>query len=400
VKRYLFSILLSIFAFGGILAGYLYYSIDHLPKYKLLTIQGDPIEGKNINLYGSYDLRVFSEAMTVSDQGSKYRRQDESFRQNILDIRSWFFNHEDIQQLVQKHRQFMRSKGDVEGFYNDDDQLIYVDAKRSNYSENDEGIELKISRLHKLSKLTKEYTIHLSEAQFGFTINDVQLVEGQLHILMTTYLPDAVTTRMYDHIVDLSDGSLINSNHLQIDHIDAKENHYFSIRPITEQTNSAPSTFVVLFESENKMLEQGDNNYSFDRIAQRYYAYSYQTLEIVPLLVTENDMDTANLYDHKFTYAVYKDNEFTISTFDLNTKEVVVSAVTLENLEASSVERSMQIKGDRLFTLIKNNQSQMLAAIDTKSGDIVYKGELVFDGKPEKAEEAMNRIVMRNIGIR
>src|SRR5690606_40065712 len=124
---YLFSIILSIFAFGGVIAGYIYSAVDHLPKYKLNTIQGSP-DDVEVSLSGHYDIRVFSQFLTVNSEGSSYRGLQRSFRQELLATRSWFFGNADIQQLVKENRQFMRSKNNDNGFYNDDVQLIYVEA--------------------------------------------------------------------------------------------------------------------------------------------------------------------------------------------------------------------------------------------------------------------------------
>ena len=70
MKRYIWSILVVLLAVGGIGTYYVFGSSDHLPEFKLTSIEGDAEEGAPIVLNGTYGGRMNSESVNVTAEGS------------------------------------------------------------------------------------------------------------------------------------------------------------------------------------------------------------------------------------------------------------------------------------------------------------------------------------------
>lgn len=403
MKRYLLSIILAVFAIGGIGMGYIYSAIDHLPKYKLATIQGDPKELVGIELSGSYLPRMFSEALTVTAQGSQYYKETESFRKNILSYRGWFLNDSTIQQLVKEYRQFMRGKGNDDGFYNDEQWLIYVDIKNVFTDDSNHEIPLEISLLNKLTKQTKEYEI-LMDGKNGFYIRDVQLIEDQIHILMSTYSPERESDDIYDFVVNLYNGQLESKDKLDISggsFIDKTgEEHLFSNYPITESARIAPSDFVIIVEYDEKIISrEGRNSYSFERVSEQYYAYSYRTGEILTLPDMNGTTDSISLNNNLFVQAVNNSESIALSKYDLISGESKLNdmTITASDMGITEFNKSLLVANNRLYVFFEKNRIPMVVIVDVQNGEVLYKGEVVFDGPDSEASMAIDKLHLLNI---
>lgn len=407
MKRYLFSILLALFAIGGIGVGYIYSSIDHLPIYKLVTVQGDPQEGKVIQLSGSYLPRMFSEAIDVNAEGSKYYNEQSNLRTNILSSGSWFWNYYNIQQLVAENRQFMRGKNNRDGMYSDEDLLIYVEAIQSDSDRmNGEGL-LKISSTNKSSELTKEYELTLSEDEtFGFEVRDLQLIDNDLHVLLSMYLGERKTPRVYEYIVNFNDGQLKSIKKIIGDDRGVvgnanQDDYFYGISIITELAPFEPSDFVVLREYEEHYIDvKGMNSYTMELVNESYHAYNYRTGELSGFSFASNERREGLLIGNTFFNADVNKNEAALSSYNLVTGETKLNdpVITASNLGVTSIGNSI-MEGNRLYVLLKRDNIPMVASVDIFTGEVLYIGEVVYDGPNSEAKDAMEKIQLLNIRI-
>lgn len=129
MRRYWLSILMVVLGVSGIATYYSYGRLDFLPDYKLETIQGDAKEGAVIELSGSQYLERRSEALNINFKGSEYYRSNENMRKNVLSGDSWFYKQPDIKQMIKDHKSFMRGKLNAQGFYRDEEWVVYAEVK-------------------------------------------------------------------------------------------------------------------------------------------------------------------------------------------------------------------------------------------------------------------------------
>ncbi|MCR8659529.1 hypothetical protein [Paenibacillus endoradicis] len=407
MKRYLFSVIFALLAVGGVGIGYIYSSIDHLPKYKLATIQGDPSEGKVIELSGHYLPYMFSDGLTVKAEGSKYYFKKSNLRSGMLDYRSWLLDNTEVKQLIVDYRQFMRGKDSMERMYSDEEWLIYVDfIQKSSGPLIGEGT-LRLSSINKSSKLITEYELTLNEKDaFGFGVRDVQLIEGDLHILMTLYFDEGKKHRVYDYIVDFKNGQLKGTNKLIINdsNVDIntnKDNYLFQVSAITELAYIVPSDFIVLREYEEKIINvDGSNSYTTERVSESYYTYSYRNGEISQIPFESSENSQGILTDKVFVYANVNDKEISLSSYNLLTGEYKTNepVITASSLGITSIGNSI-MEDNRLYVLLERNNIPMAATVDIHNGEVLYIGEVVYDGPDSEAKDAMEKLRLLNIRI-
>lgn len=410
MKRYLFSILLAVFAVGGIGACYIYSAAEPLPRYKLTAIEGNSEEAESIELSGSHYGRIYSEFLNVTTEESRYTREQFNFRNNILNSRSWFLGQSDVQTLVSEHRQFMRGKDNINGLYSDEEWLIY--AAKTDYG-------LNIELLQKTTQQTRLYELALDENNL-LNLVDVQLTDDRIHILMTQYVSELQPNSIYDYIVDLNNGQLLSGDKINFDTVDGRGGsgsgsssgknstndggtYLNRFRSITDRAYTSPSSFVVFVKAEEKVNSTiGRNAYSVETVAKQYYAYSYKTGELSALPIEGGEMDVHILANDLFLYASSDSERIVISSYDLEAGGTSANTVTVTagELGATEISNSMMLDNDRLYVLLDKATAPKAAVVDSRNGEILYKGEVVYDGSAAKAKANMERLHITNIGIR
>lgn len=407
VKRYLFSILFALFAVGGVGIGYIYSSIDHLPKYKLATIQGNPSEGRAIELTGHYLPIMFSDALTVNAEGSRYNYKQNNFRSNVLDSRYWFLDDVNVQQLITENRQFMRGKVDRGGLYNDEKWLIYADNTRYEQSGDSKSeVALYVSVLNKKLNKIDEYEFELNgENNLYYIVSDVQLIEDQIHILVTKAFIDGAPDHLFDYIVDLSSGLLKSSNPLIVNDSDSvndpKEDIVHHLSTLTDSKSIAPSDYILITEHVEKVTSRdNENSYASQLIKTKYYSYSYKTGEILQLPVTGGGISIPIFADNVLTKVVFYEKEITVTSYNLVTEEFKSNepVITAGSLGVTSIENSI-LEDNRLYVLSERGSTPVAATIDISTGEVLYIGEVVYDGPDSEAKDAMEKLHLMNIRI-
>ena len=432
MKRYLFSILFALFAVGGIVACYIYNEINHMPKYKLETIQGNPGEGAEIELSGSYYLSVFSAALDVTADGSSYSNERINFRKNILNTRAWFLQRPEIKQLVSEHRQFMRGKNNSGGFYNDEHWLIYVDGEHANRDRNvsTTDITLRIEFLQKESNETKQHELTVIADGYGFSISDVQLIDERIHVLMTIYKTDTTdisTTYLQDYIIDLSSGALISDNEMFISELHGANREdnaggagtvtaeataaaaanagerQFRLYVMSDSSIMAPSDYAIVVEKEDEIISrQGNHSYSSRPIATRYYSYSYRTGEFSVLPIMDQNNSAYSLHSNVFSHVASDTERISLSSYDLNTGEFRENFATIAASDMGGTHISNNVghsENNRLYVLLFKDQIPLAAVINVQDGVILYTGEVIYDGPAAEAQQRMDRLHLLNIRV-
>jgi len=403
LKRYLFSIVFAVFAVGGIAVSYIYSAIDHLPKYRLAAVQGNPEEGRAVELLGSYYGSVYSYALNVNEIGSSYSQYTQTnFRHNILNTRPWFFRYSDIRQLVKEHRPFMRNRSNSNGFYSDEERLIYADTARTYNEASKSTITiLSISILDKATKQTREYELNIEEPH-NILLRDVQFTDDRIHLLMSVYPSDRMSSdSIYHYAVGLSDGELKSVEKLEQLALNSDDEHIYRAYAIADSTSSAPNDFVIFLQYEEKITSvNGVDSYRSERISERFYAYSYRTGELSALPIKSGDRGVGSLDGNVFAYAVKQDEEIMLSSYDLNTGVLNEAAITASDMGATEIGNSMSIANNRLYVLITKDRVPMAAVVDIHNGELLYAGEAVYVGPDSEAEYRMGRLHLLNLKVK
>lgn len=410
MKRYLLSILLGILVVGGIGIYLFYGTVDHLPNYKLTTVQGNPAEGADIELTGEYYGRWKTESVGVDVKGSDYASRNINFRHRFQNYRGRFFEKAELlQQLIKDHRQFMRGKSNLDGFYTDDNWIIYAE---SSLVEKDPPSSKKttfdIHILDKSTNITRRFATSslLNEEYSNVTITDVQLIGEQIHLLTSQYSTTFSSNKSHDYVVDSTNGELLSSNELApITNKD--ENLITSISSVNTARSFAPSDFIVLIVNEEKIISRiSEDSYLSEETARHYYSYSYKTgkLEALPdsfVQVNKNESVSYGLYDGYFTYVTFNSESLVLSRFNLNTRkeEKAYVSVTAQQMGATVI-KTARVESNKVYAILQNDDIPMAAVLDLANGELLYAGEVTNDGPVSELDKGMKQVRLNNLYIK
>ncbi|WP_152396926.1 hypothetical protein [Paenibacillus guangzhouensis] len=393
MKRYLLSIILGVCALGILCTYYVYGSADHLPEYKLTTIQGDPQEGAGIELSGHYSGRMRSEQIEVNGAGSHYRSR-ETLRDDVLGARSWIYNYGEMARWIREHRQFMRGKDQLEGFYEDKEWLIYATgASRS---------ELSVERLHLGTGEVKEYTTKLPvQTDYDYiNVADVQRINDQLHVLVRQNAKGSSSLQYFHYVLNFDSGVLIRSE--QITHwkktkkdVEIEDYHLYN----SESSNG----YAVFMVRENKILSKSENSYSSEQIAAHLYMYSYQTGKLTALPDPKQQFDpNVNYYQEgeQVIYQTMDKNTLTLSRYNLATGTEERDYVSIKASEFGAEEIQSAILSDhRVYVHMRKGTTYLVATLDLSDGRALYVGEVSYEGPEAEREKEMKLLQLYNLNI-
>ncbi|HEY2494014.1 MAG TPA: hypothetical protein VGI33_14045 [Paenibacillus sp.] len=410
MRRYWFSILLSLFIIVGIGTYYVYGATDRLPEYKLSTVEGDVNEGAKIQLEGSYVGGRGSKVVSVTADGSDYQRRHSIYRNSFADTRSWLNEQADIRQMIKDHRTFMRGKGYVESFYKDEEWTIYAEAVVNSDDVANSKVVLNIEILNQNSGEVSHFELIVDEHISYSHVEDVQLIDNQIHILTLTYPEGEVDEsdskeQYHDYVVDMNSGALTNNETLALG-VKAKDDARLNYSSITSATFSEPSDYALLLVHEEEKSEE--TNQGRVLYNEYPYSYAYKTGKITALPDTLKTAGIAGV-DENGSYRLkgsilsilsYKSDFIKMSRFNLDTGKVDkdVISITGQQLGADNIMRGI-VKEDRLFILFHKNSIPMAAVVDVTNGDLLYKGEAVFDGAASESKEHMENLQLLNMDI-
>jgi len=396
MKRYLLSVVLGLSTIGILCTYYLYGAVDHLPEFKLITVQGDAQEGTGIELNGHYSGRMRSESLTVSKDGSKYRSR-ETLRDEMLSAYSWIY-FGDMAQWIQDHRQFMRGKDQLEGFYKDEEWLIYVTGSTQ--------VGLSVERLNLKTNEESEYTTKIPvQMERGFyNVVDVQKIKDKLHVITlqdTKATQSQQPTLQYFHnVLNFDDGTLIQSE--QITHWkNTKKN--IETDYYTMYNAGAPNNYLAFTVTENKISDKKENSYNSERIATHIYVYSYQTGKLIALPDPKQQFNPRTNYYHEgdqILYTTYDNQTVQLSRYHLATGLEERDYATLKTSQFGADEvQSVFISGNRAYVSLMNGTSPKVVALDTADGSVRYVGEVSFEGPDSERAKEMKLLQLYNLNI-
>ena len=275
MKRYLLSIILGLCTLGILCTYYIYGAADHLPTYKLVTVQGDPKEGAGIELSGNYK-GMDSESLSISMEGSKYRSR-ETFSDQLLSLRTRGVYSEDMEQLFREDRQFRRGKLNSNGFYKDNEWLIYAKKKVGSGQPPKKQFQLHVDLLNRKTNEENQFITEIStDSTFDYIyVEDVQRINDQLHVLIKQGKMGESLLQYFDYVLDMKSGELIEGK--QVTHWKNNADVKIKTEVLSLSNDIAPNEYTVFQVREDKITQIQE-----DKISSRkkYSSFTYIPISI------------------------------------------------------------------------------------------------------------------------
>ncbi|OMF24140.1 hypothetical protein BK133_23265 [Paenibacillus sp. FSL H8-0548] len=385
MRRYWFSIMIAAIAVCGIGT---YYSIgrqNQLPEYKLETVQGDAKEGAAVILSGSHYGNMRSNALDVSLEGSKYSFRNENFRKGILEANSYFYKNPEIQQLLNDHKSFMRSKGNSNGFYRDKEMVIYADMHAGSGRSNASNGYLQLSFLYEeTGKVIDFKQINLDQqGNVSLYVEDVQRVDDEVHILFRKYSNTNITEYVV-YVFNIKTAEQLR--HSDVNRVSADGQvvtpDVSLIR--TDSITDANDTIYFVERATSTLVEIGG-----------FYSYSYRSGLFTPLseplrYPSEVEFVSESLQNDLFYYAEASSDQVTLSRYDTVTKErkQAYAALSAAQLGADEIKRVL-INSNRVYLLLNKAGNSGAAVLDIETGELLFTGFAAEVGEDKQTEEEL-----------
>lgn len=409
MRRYWLSIIIAVLAVSGLGTYYTFGRQNHLPEYKLETIQGDSREGKAVNLSGAYNGDMRSDFLRVNTSGSEYGGSyAKNIRLGLTEAHSWLYRQPDIQQLLIDHKSFMRGKGNKNGFYRDEDWVIYSDVSLKNKGSKAPIANLQLTLLDEATDKvsTLKQTYELPKEPSSIHVEDVQLLDEKAYILIKKFFIGFKSNDIEYEIVvlDLTSGKLLRNEKLE-KWKSPTDDINMQVRIILTDKSSAPSETIFFDVSEVKINKKTGDSYS-DKLSEKYYSYSYRTglFTELPDMGWESAADAnsvISLQHDYFYFAEFGLNHITLSRYSLKTKELerAYASVSTEQLGVDEI-KSVQISSNRVYLLFNQAGVAGAAVLDLTNGEVLFIGRTAEIGnEQETADDMKENLHLLNMEI-
>jgi len=388
MRKYMVTAVLVVFAVITIGTYYVQASQETLPNYKLTMVQGDASLVEGIALYGNYMTKdsVFGiKRAYITTNGTDYPDEKFTISQSL--------NRKPVKtQLVKwvdQHRQFMRGKNNLAGFYENQDILAYVnwtvDKQQSNDPSAKKNAKLSISVLNKQKDYTQEIRsdINVDHDVSDIFVQNVQLLDQQL-----------VAMVFLNHSAKgyVSEPQIIRVN--------------LTTKEITNEPLTLPGAKSVAANGDDQFVRLANQN--LDHTDQwilsvskdnhkKAYQVDVKTGQISPIALQGHEMllnNIMNAYGQKI-YFLQKDVSskenigFTVISYDLVSKEY---ETTLKDTRIDLSENiTYDFKQDYLYIVgHKNFKGNRLYIFNLTSGTLEYEGKVVSTEAANQAEDEAN----------
>lgn len=411
MKRYITTLALVLLAAAGFSTYYAFGSADHLPEYRLETLEGDANEAANLVLDGSYIGGKGSQSLNLTVHGSEYRSRKSLYESYITDAREWLYEQEGIRALVEKYPAFMRGKADLSGLYQDQDWLAYAEIPYNSATSDPEGT-IEVEMLNRSTGKAADYSIALTPlSQQGMredaNIYDVQLQADGLHVMVNQYETDnrlSGASQYFDYIIDSASGQLIKR--IAVEFVDAAGNKLSPLSSATIQSDStAPHDYFVL--SIVMQQQTGEANSSVPTsVPAELYVYSYKSgiTQRLPDEMQELDarkMGRSFISGGDLYFTNFNETQFKVSRYSLETGERRGDAWSLMSSQIGEGElQSFFINGERLYVLLGKEDARTVVVMNAATGEPLYKGSVTAEGSEEERQIALSDMVLNNMSIK
>ncbi|WP_270169542.1 hypothetical protein [Paenibacillus sp. SYP-B4298] len=396
MKRYLGTWFLGVFAVVSLGSYYLLEASGGLPDFKLEKLEGAASEEERMVLYGSYrglsNLNGLGnyKRLSISSQGTNYFFRSSFIERDTVQNYDQLDLHDDLTALKHPYRSFMREKSNAEGFYKDEQRLIYAGIALRQASSKEQDYVLQLDMLDLATGERKQLEQRLAGGlEYSWmNVRDVQLLDDELHVMVDSR--GSQGNSFYEYIFHLTDGALLDQRKLEY----AEELQTI----VRGKTPSRPSEWLLFTTTKQ---ESGI-------MRKQAILYSYRTGQFIALPKTDlrsydtfyQDHTDYSLNEQWVSFASIDHEGITVLRYDLASGKPLPGELRLTaELLGGKYIGAMVIEQQRVYAMIYDDilmpeHKMILVAVDAVTGEVLYRGKLVPSGR---GQADMNRL---NVSLR
>ncbi|CAM3640024.1 hypothetical protein COLU111180_00700 [Cohnella lubricantis] len=427
MKRYAVTLALVLLMAASLTTYYAYGAKLRLPEYRLQTLEGDPAEGAELRIEGSFVGGKGSYYLGVTAEGSEYG--NDSLWQRLLYTGNAWIRRDipDIGALYREHSQFMRGKTNENGFYHDKDWLVYADAE---VVQPDLRLVWRIDVLETSTGQRIRYNGEGAEplGQMDFVnVIDVQKAGDDIHVL-TGQGRLGRPEEYRDEVFDAETGKPVRSVKLQLGEPSAPDRE-LQINYIAEQTLTAPNPHLVFIveqlgtksanpaesgvaaAADGAVAEAVPNDQRPKILSRSAMVYSYESGEMdsFPLTVESDESAPEEIWSSRLlvgdTLSILTAAKDAVTVTHYNVTDGSKAAETIIRADqiGQGEIKSALMANNRIYVLVKkdeNTDMPIAAVADAADGRILYRGQPVLEDPNGRPQEQLDDVWLSYLGVR
>jgi len=388
MKKYWKSTFLLIVTVICIGTFYIHSSLASKPDISIdiQTINGNEEEIKKVVFYADYqkgnDFNSVHIKNGTGDISNQYSLLDE-LKQTNLDPK--------LKQYIKDYKSFMRGKVlDLYKFYEDDYVLAYANVDWGTAVRN---YTLELSVLNKESeKVTNiKSDIPNKEKYSHIYVEDLQVLNGQLKILVTTYLFNG-QNEVHVYSYDIANQKLVHDE-LVFASPSVEQQAESVLGIIYEQQNLGSQKYYIIHSSvvPYNMKEKIDDSGAIKDVI----LYNIETNEKEKLEIDGLQIESANaVYDSTVYFINYTEENIEVTPYSIEEKKVGKPfKYPMPKRDSGENPPSAQVAKGKLYIIQPESKLESrILIIDLSKGETLYEGTIQLKTPPENKEQYEFRI--------
>ncbi|WP_019412491.1 hypothetical protein [Paenisporosarcina sp. TG20] len=369
-------------------------SATQYPEFVIKKQSGNVDEIKSLVLEGGYhegnSMSYTNTHLKISSDGSE-NINDRSLIDQVLRQPSPI-----IKELQEKYRDFMRGKGhNIGSFFENDQFLAYADVKYKFGVSESSDFKFAIAILDKANGNTTSYNIKVPDSSVvnHIFVEDVQVVDNELKMITSNTIRENEEYYNEKHIYTFSiTNGNISSNEVIFSLPESQEDLQINAQLIQTDPKQA-NEILVFLKTESKLIHL-EESFREDVLSKELVSYNLKTKKTNAIELTENLKDKqVSFFDGSTIYFTeFSEEQLIVTPFSIE-NNLAGSEFTIQLLNAGSNEQpptTIIVRESKLYAInqisnLKTNAS--IAVVNVKTGETLFKGELVRKNTPESTEE-------------
>lgn len=367
-------------------------SEENHPEFVIVTQSGDAKEIEPLKLVGYYsDTSSRNYTITdlkISSEDSTYVRR--SFLDQIIGEPPNL-----IKEYQENYRSFMRGKGlNVNSFFENDRYLAYADVVYKTDSFYSHDFKFPISILNKEDGSVQSFTVDIPDSEkmdYAF-MEDVQMMEDELYLVTNNMIrnPEASFDEKHVYTIDLANQTIRNDE--TFSQVPEGQEGNRIVAQVIRTSPTEAYDHIILLQKEFKVIHDSES-YREELVKQEVISYNLATKAKESIPVSDLPFNSElSFFDGSSIYFI-----------GIEGQEIVVTPYHLADGQAGK-EYRLQLSGKDghgpgLLTTIKDgklylsspelnpklniNAADVFVA-DVKTGDILFKGEIILNNPESK----------------
>ncbi|MEK5037543.1 hypothetical protein [Sporosarcina sp. FSL K6-3457] len=351
-------------------------------KIEFEKVSGDEDELQNIMLIGNF----------LPDDSNLYQRLQITNEETIDSTNLSFFQRlskagtpDLLEDLVEKHKHFMRSKELIPNYFFEDEQIVaYVNIKNSNKQQMKE-LTFDIEVLTKQSEEVTAFQVDVPQKENNYSMNvvDIQVINNDLKII--TRGGNREELRVYT--IDRNTQKLVSDE--MITAVPVVENSWSDLSIIDDTFYSIGKQKYLLikievFDRNSPYRDDGKRHAVVDELIL-YDTENNQAKKIdKPSEMVESMDSSSAIYDSTIFIPSQTANSVEVHQYDIeNDKWGEILSFDLSDTKDNERGFHTQIVNGKLYTIRDTDHGHTIVISDLQTGKSLYQGKLKVTNQGE-----------------